>query len=276
MRDRALVLVAAANAWAVDSPLTVNVLVLNFDPLVPSEGGQRVHAALGFDDPHALAPQLVQAITNASGGFVNYDIVQWQDLDAVPVKTDGFAYTPDEYVDLWRSGGPFHDPDLTDYPALLNAYVSPQAVNEGAIDEVWLFGAPYFGFHESAMAGPGAFYVNGGVYPDFPTTRPFVLMGFNYERQLDAMLHSLGHRAESSISRFFGGWDITNPATLWDRYTTNVGQTASGPYGVGSVHYPANAVADYEYGSSRGGSQHCRRLVELSESDGRGARRLCR
>jgi len=257
LRPRIAVTAMLACAWvagygspalAMDPPMAVNVLVLNFDPLVPSEGNQRLHAILGFNDPQPLANSLVQSIATASGGFINYNIAHWQNIDAIPVKVDAFTYTPDEYVNNWRNGGPWHDPDLADYPAMLAHYPGlPQAIDDHEIDEVWLFGAPYFGYYESAMAGPRSFYINGGVYPDYPTSRPFVIMGFNYERELDAMLHSLGHRAESSIARFFGGWNITNPETLWDKYTANVGQTASGPYGVGSIHYPANGVADYDY-----------------------------
>jgi hypothetical protein len=236
---------------AMESPLTVNVLVLNFDPLVPSKGNHRLHAALGFNDPQPLANSLVQSIATTSGGFINYNIAQWQDVDAIPAKVDGFSYTPDEYVENWQSGGPWHEPDLADYPQMLAQYPGlSEAIDNHEIDEVWVFGAPYFGYYESAMAGPRSFYINGGVYPDYPTSRPFAIMGFNYERQLDAMLHSLGHRAESAMEHFFGGWNITNPETLWDKYTANIGQTAVGPHGIGSIHYPANGVIDYDYSSA--------------------------
>ena len=74
-------------------------------------------------------------------------------------------------------------------------------------------------------------------------------MGFNYERGDAEMLHSLGHRIESSVSRAFGGWNIQRPQTDWDRFTANVTQTPTGPYGVGSIHFPANGRSDYDYDS---------------------------
>jgi hypothetical protein len=42
-------------------------------------------------------------------------------------------------------------------------------VARGEIDEIWLFGGPYFGFYESRMAGPGAFWCNA---PPLPGPRP--------------------------------------------------------------------------------------------------------
>ena len=227
------------------------MLVLNFDPVVPDYGGQRVHNVLGFNDPSSLSSEFAQAVAGASGGLINYHVAEWRDVDEIPGKIDGFAYTVSQYVQSWQNGGPWHDPDLTDYEAVLNSQGVPALVNSGAIDEVWMFGGPYFGFWESAMAGPRSFYINGGVYDQVATNRPFVVMGFNYERSAAEMLHNLGHRSESSISRAFGGWNISNPQTLWDQYTANYGQTENGPYGIGSIHYPANGAADYDYSSSR-------------------------
>lgn len=232
----------------------VKVLVLNFDPRIPSESNQLVRDVLGFHNPHDLAYDHRKAVAEVSGGHINYQIVGWKDIDAIPAKQDGFSYTPEQYVNLWRSGGPFHTPDIANYSTILNDHVSPALINAGLVDEVWLFGGPWFGFYESAMAGPRSFYINGGVYPDFPTNHPFAIVGFNYERggNGDGMLHGLGHRAESSISHFFGGWNIQQPQTLWDKYTANVAQTITGPpYGLGSIHYPANGTQDYDYNNSQ-------------------------
>ena len=46
------------------------------------------------------------------------------------------------------------------------------------------------------MAGKGAFYINGGPigYDKIPSQRPFVIMGFNYERGVAEMLHDLPRR----------------------------------------------------------------------------------
>jgi len=48
------------------------------------------------------------------------------------------------------------------------------------------------------MAGPGAFYINGSVFPDAPYDRAVAGYGFSYERGVGEMLHNLGHRTEDT------------------------------------------------------------------------------
>ncbi len=69
------------------------------------------------------------------------------------------------------------------------------------IDEVWMFGGPYFGFYESRMVGKGAFWCNGpGIELN---CRRFVIMGYNYQREVKEMVHDFGHRTESILARQF-------------------------------------------------------------------------
>jgi hypothetical protein len=238
---------ALADSVVGNDPLVVDVLVLNYDPLVPNRGNRPVHSVLGWNDPRRLGEEFVRNIEAASGGFIDYNITEWRDLDEIPLKADGFQYPVEQYVANWTSGGPWHMPDTADYVRLLKDQGVSELVNSKAIDEVWLFGGPYFGYWESAMAGPDAFYINGGTYPEVESDRPFAVMGFNYERGDAEMLHSLGHRIESSVSRYFGGWNIHDPQSDWDRFTANAAQTGEGPFGVGSVHFPFNGRQDYDY-----------------------------
>jgi len=43
--------------------------------------------------------------------------------------------------------------------------VDAPAGSPGRVDEVWIFSDHFFGLWEASMAGPSAFFVNGGVYP---------------------------------------------------------------------------------------------------------------
>lgn len=233
-----------------NDPLEVNVLVLNFDPTVPGGSSTKIRQLAGWNDPHVLAQNHIQYIDSLSGGFIHYNIANWVDIDGFPIKTDGFQYTKEEYVQNLVGPANWHSPDGMDYPRMLSDHGAVDLVNAGTVDEVWFFGGPYFGYWESAMAGPDAFYINGGVYPGVASNRPFAIMGFNYERGDAELLHSLEHRFESSIARVFGGWNIHQPQTEWDRFTANAGQTLTGPNGVGSIHFPANGLADYDYGNS--------------------------
>jgi hypothetical protein len=100
------------------------------------------------------------------------------------------------------------------------------------------------------MAGPGAFFVNGGVYPEVPVKRPFVFYGFNYERGVAEMLHDTCHRAEATLNRVFGEWKLSAPRNDWELFSANAGQSG-GLAGVGTCHWPANAEKDYDYDNPR-------------------------
>lgn len=232
-----------------ESPLSVRVLVLNFDPFVTVNGKKtRLHVAGGWNDPRELARGYMEDVKKGSRGYIEYTIVDWRDIDEFPQKVDGFRYTAESYMHGLRSGQ-WHQPDGLDYPMMAKNNGIAALLNSGKIDEVWMFGAPYFGFWESAMIGPGAFFINGGVYPDESFRRPIAIMGFNYERGVAEMLHNLCHRAESTMSRFFGGWKVEELTTPWARFAANEKQ--SGTAAVGTCHYPPNAEKDYDYANER-------------------------
>ncbi len=228
---------------------TIRVAVLNFDPVVTSAGGQRLHTVLGWNDPPTLARAYRDEIRRASGGNATYTIAQWRDVNGFPAAVDGFRYTVEGYLAAWSAGTGFHSPDGMDYARMLTESGLISAVNHGRIDEIWLYGGPYFGYWEAAMAGPGAFYVNGGVYPDVPgLRRPVVIMGFNYERGVAEELEDFCHRIEATMTRTYGGWNLAQPVTAWDQFGRNAAQSPA-PAAVGSCHYPPNGRWDYDYGN---------------------------
>jgi len=230
--------------------LVVKVLVLNYDPYLDVLGGgkKRIHEYYNWSDPHSLSSRYADALTEACGGFVNFSIVDFKDIDEFPVKADGFRYTQAEFKQSWQANTGFHNPDEVDYLKVLQDNNVVSLINSNKIDEVWLWGGPYFGYWEGAMAGPKAFNVNGGVYQNVNSNRAFVIMGFNYERELAEMLHSNSHRTEATMSKVYGGWEVDKLTTTWARFAANAKQS-NGVAGVGSCHYPPNADSDYDYGN---------------------------
>jgi hypothetical protein len=235
-----------------EPPIEVKVLVLNYDPLVPKDGGgrERLHQALNWNDPRALVDGYVADLGRATGWAVRLEVKEWRDLDLFPRKADGFRYTAESYLQCHHRGKGWHDPDAVDYAAAVAETGADAMVAAGAVDEVWLLGGPYFGYWESAMAGPRSFYINGGPLPGIRCDRPFVVMGFNYERGVAEMLHSLGHRVESTMAHFSGGWEADRLTTDWARFAANAKQS-KGEAGCGSCHYPPNAERDYDYANRR-------------------------
>jgi hypothetical protein len=232
---------------AIRGPIKPKVLVINLDPIIESEGGKRLHEVGKWRDPHYLAEAYASDIQVASGGYVRYQIVEWKDVDAYPVKKDGYRYTDEEYMKCFRSGKGWHQPDAVDYKALIAEYKMDKRVSSGEIDEVWVFSMPYSGFWESTMAGKGAYFCNSDPVPDVDCPRIFVIMGFNYERGVGEMLEDMGHRTESIMTHVYGGKWEPNKDNAWNRFTLYDKQMP-GEAACGNVHFSPNSLSDYEWG----------------------------
>lgn len=228
-------------------PINIRVLVLNYDPFFE---GKRLHDVLNFNDPRELTKGYIQDLQEATGGLVRFQIVEWRDLDEIYAREDGQRYEVGQYVRNRRAGGGWPEKFMADYPRLLAEQKVVPLINEAIIDEVWIFGDHYFGVWEASMAGPGAFFINGGVYPHVPSLRPFAFYGFNYERGVAEMLHNTSHRTEATLNRVYGKWNLKSPSNNWERFSANVEQS-NGVAGVGTCHWPPNASQDYDYGNTR-------------------------
>ncbi len=174
------------------------VLVVNFrTPAIPMEWPQ----------VNALVEEYTEAMIQASHKILVYKAIKKLDIPMYPVFIDGRQYNDMTWNQARQNGqtalrdtkGNFL---LADYERIIHDYSILQAIQTNVIDEVWLFGGPYFGFYESRMAGLKAFWCNApGIEHN---CRRFVMMGFNYERGVREMIHSFGHRAESILGMHFG------------------------------------------------------------------------
>jgi hypothetical protein len=229
--------------------IEVKVLVLNFDPPIPSEGNRVLSEVCKFQSPRKLAADYIADLKAASGGLLDYRIVEWKDTGTFHTKVDGFTYTAETWMKCWKEKQGWHQPDKADYPKTFADYAVLPRIDRGEIDEVWFFGGPYFGYNESAMAGPRSFFINGDIYDQVPSQRPFAIMGYNYERGVAEMIHNLCHRAESTMAHFYGGWKSERLTHNWARFAANEKQ--SGTAAVGNCHFPPNAEKDYDYANPR-------------------------
>jgi hypothetical protein len=231
-------------------PIVQKVLVLNYDPFVPSEGGKRLREVFGWNNPMQMADEYKEAMEYASGGALVYEIVEWRNLNEIYAQRDGYRYTPDEYAANRKKGDGWHDGGGQDYPRLLHEQHVEPLIDAGVIDEVWIFSDHFFGLWEASMAGPGSFNINGGVYPEVAVQRPFAFYGFSYERGVAEMMHNTSHRTEATLNRVYLGWNLKEPKSNWDKFSANDRQS-NGVAGVGTCHWPANAEHDYDYGNPR-------------------------
>lgn len=240
-------------------PIVVKVLVLNYDPRIPSENNRPLHEVGGWNDPRELAKGYAGDLERVTDGLIRHRVVEWRDLDEFPAKIDGFRYTAESYMACRATNSGWHEPDALDYARVFREQKVIPRIDSGEIDEVWLFGGPYFGYGESAMAGPRAFHINGPVIDGraVPSSRPFAIMGFNYERGVAETLHNLCHRAEATLTRVHGGWKTDELVHDWARFAANAKQS-NGVAACGTCHYPPNGERDYDYDNPR---------VVLSDAD---------
>lgn len=230
-------------------PVTRRVSLIIHNPRIPGAGNQPLNKALGWNEVDKLVDGYISDLRECSHGYLNYEVVGETTVDKFPRKADGFTYTPDSFMNAWKTRKGFHDPDLVDYYALIDEFNMIPQVNENKVDEFWLFAFPYAGYYESIMAGPGAFWCNSPPLTETgQASRRFTIMGFSYERGVGEMLENFGHRAESIMKHTFR--HKKGDDNLWERFFRhefkNPGQAE-----VGWMHYAPNSERDYDWGNKR-------------------------
>jgi hypothetical protein len=229
--------------------ITNRVYLIVHNPVIRTAGGRSLSKVMGWNDPDRLVREFIADVQTCSHGAASFEIVDRMDVDAFPVKQDGFCYTEETFLASWKARRGFHDPDLVDYSRLVSQFAMLERVRAGEIDEVWLFAFPYAGYYESHMAGPGAFWCNSPPLSGTErSNRRFVIMGFNFERGVGEMLESFGHRAESLVGAAYA--HTRGDANLWERFT-RYERSHPGRAEVGTVHFAPNSERDYDWGNRR-------------------------
>lgn len=265
-----------------DEPLMIStprVLVINFDPIVDAQG-RTLTKKMGWFNVDQLIQTFIADIDEVSHGLVKYqyDSANRIDVDAFPAKQDGFQYTPAAYLAMMQNEPSHHEPDGVDYWKIVNDYQLINRVEANLIDEVWIFGGPYFGFWESQMVGQGAIWCNSSpLSHSEQCSRRFVIMGFNYQRSPAQMIHNMGHRMESIMGHVYNslGWvqnaygavnpyvqpsigpdKFTNPRNDLEKFLLYE-KIAPGRAGIGTIHTPCNGDKDYDWQNPNQASSSC-------------------
>jgi hypothetical protein len=234
---------------------TVKVAVVCYDPSLASQDGAKLTEYMEWNAPRPMTENLIRYIREASGGYANYELVDWIDVDKFPQKRDGFRYTDESFLAMWKNRDLVHQPDAASYAAMFDDAKLTDRAKSGEIEEIWVWGAPYFGFDEYAMKIPGDLVPYQPNNPwfyrpyDIPDCgRTVAVMGFNYEVGEDNALHSFGHRCEGTLALTIGRgeWDAKNVNNPWSRFTRQAKEYPDDAQ-VGNVHGGPNATDGYDY-----------------------------
>lgn len=177
------------------------------------------------NDPYSMTVQVASALEKASKGIVKYRVEETIKINDYPRFADGRKYDAESYQralngNAYKNGIDWAMIDYAGYAKEWQAYL---------YDEVWMWGAGYFGFYESRMVGERPFWVNAPPL-EVKRLKPKIFMGFNYERETDMALHAYGHRVESIMRR-------ANPIR-WQAWLNQVG----------TVHTAKGQTGEYSYG----------------------------
>jgi hypothetical protein len=223
----------------------IKLLVVIYDPIIESRGGGRLHDVMGWQDPNVLTDRLVNDFTLVSHGIAKYDVVKRIVRDEWPLHENGQRYTDELYLEETAAQNWTLGPG--DYHAIIDENRIREKVKAGNVDEVWMWGGPGFGWWESAMAGNGAYWINGGPISGV-NSKAFVLMGLNYERGMSEAMESYGHRTESIMRRIYGSWEAAETHD-WNRFTL-LDRDLPGRGGIGNAHNAFNAEPGTDYNRS--------------------------
>jgi hypothetical protein len=232
--------------------------VLIYDPVIESEGGKKLTAVMRWQDPDALSRKLVEDVRRASGGYINYEIVERIERDACPPFRSGFRYDDAGILaavrqQKWIQG------DSSSYTKIFEENDLAAKIRDQGITEIWLWGSPGFHWDEYAVRIPrrderlpktdNPWFYRPYDIPD--VGRTIWVMGFSYERGEAEMLESYSHRCEGVLALAVAGgiWD-TKRDDPWNRFT-RVDKDFPGNSQVGSVHYAPNSKSDYDWGNER-------------------------
>lgn len=100
----ALFAALVANAASRDTNVcVVRVLAVNYDPILREHGNVRLSRHMKWNDPRPMTTNLMRYLRECSGGYADYRLVDFIDVDAWPQKRDGFRYDERSFLEMKES-----------------------------------------------------------------------------------------------------------------------------------------------------------------------------
>lgn len=266
MNSHSRTLLLLAIAWFPFAPSlaaaehqTVNVIVINFDPVLKTRQGLKLHEQFKWSDPWKLTDRMIADAKECSGGYVDYRVVERVDFDGFPTFRNGFTYTEETFLQMWEKDREKADKGMTSFARLFKQFDLESKIKKLDVREIWLWGAPYFQWDELHWKIPGDRVPYQTDNPwfyrpyDIPDVgRTVWIMGWNYERGEGEMLESYCHRIESVLSLTVGRgvWDPAKVRdNVWNQFS-RVDKDSPGESEVGTVHFAPNSKGDYDWNNT--------------------------
>lgn len=247
---------------------TVKVIVVIEDPVI---NGKHFHELGHWNDPRTQYPRVKETLEKCSGGVVKYDIVKVIESDSLFTyfkENEGSAgrhFTKQQLKQYFIDDPKWpviraHEKNGTisyDYLSMVKYFGFDDMRDKNQVQEIWVCSFPVNGMYESnfvSQKGKG-FWLNSPPTAGGSNKLLLTVMYYNYERGIAEAIHSNGHRMESVMRHVYGRWASVPPGKRykpgmelnnWEKYTL-YDAIAPGNGNLGCIHYPVNAVHDYDY-----------------------------
>jgi len=247
---------------AKDPTYNKNVYILIYNPVL-NNGKKLTENQNGWKNPDTLAAQYIDWLKETTNDKVNFTIVMRNEISSFTTFADGRKYDETTYLACLNDTSKCMkdsrgDWMMMDYPNTLNSIGVCNYFNSGAIDEIWMFGAPYMGFWEANQAGTNSYFTNGPVVSGTSCNKPMTIMGFSYERGVPEMGEDLIHRAEGTMRKVYGSLGENRMDNNWDKFRLNAYESPKfGFSGCGWAHYAPNSTKEYQWDSTLSTSTYC-------------------
>ena len=235
-------------------PINRRILLVIYNPTIATVS---LTQAEGWNDPDtsnnpdSITNSIMSNINADSQYHFSYTVAQTIVRAEFPQKGDGYVYNQTSYLNCLADDTQCHMPDEANLLKIVNDSGACDKLNSGAIDELWLWGGPYFGFGESILTGPNAFQYNSSPLGGTSCNKLLPIMEYNYAMPIGNALHSYSHRIESTMTKVYGGWSENSASHNWNKYALVKFQSPNFSYsGCGSTHFPTNGVHDYDYSNT--------------------------
>jgi len=251
---------AKPSTVGVNDETRVHKIGIYYEDMIVTSTGKTLHESCNWNNPKSQAKQLAKLMSECSHGVVDYQIVVEIDgkvpyayyyQDKGDHKTGDVVTADMCYEEFWKTG---KYPGIGEgvqynYSKMITDNGFDTMMNEGTIDEVWVYNHPGAGMYETCMAGPNAFWINGGVFSVPSLNRKCTVLFCNYERTVDLAMHSLAHKFENVMTKVYGRCQYTvaleKNLNNWERfagYSLVYDKYDKGCAHIGNCHYPCNAT----------------------------------
>lgn len=223
------------------------VFLIVHQPLTEAHEALDLH--MGWEDPLLLAEEFADLIYTSSHHSYKYEISKIFHTNQMTELAGNFVYPLNMLKAVLNGDEEPRIPLTIDYGQLMKRFEIPQSIAAREYDEVWLMGYPYAGFNEAVMGGPNALWLTGPAIPDTDNSlRRFVVMGFDYSKDVGAMLEAFIHRTEAIMYNEYS--NFLPRENLWAKFTS-IDKNNHMNAGVGTAHFAPNSLSDYDWNNPR-------------------------